>query len=593
MKTGTITSNKMILRRVFLNAFLVMCFLEIMHSAASLVDSYFMGNYIGTAGMAAMGYARPFFSFVDIICGPLGLGMQIVCSHYIGKAEVDRAQKTFSGAFTIGVLVSLVLMVIGLFTSRFIVNMYGTGEKVAEIIPLADSYLKGLFIGTPAMIAFGIMSPIVQLGNGKKVITLGIMTQVVVDAAGDALSIFVFHGGTFGLGLATSISYFASLIPIFIYFFRQESILRIQLSFSPLADMKEVMKAGMSKAIKRVCNTIKPMILNGLSLVLGTSLVLSVYSVTNMLRDLLISFSAGTAGAVILLGAMIYAQNDKNGLENLSKIAVRSIFFIAGIGVLCFIFARPIAGLFISDSEEALNMAAMSIRCVGVMIPFSTFNGIFISFMQISKRYKTVNILSYLNRLILIVVVSALFGVLFGVNGLWWALPASEIINTIICFLMAWKKNGRFPKSTIDLMCLNPDFGYQPEDYIEISVRSEEEVASLLESVKKFCKDHDIDQKRTIYTKIALEELALNVIEHGFTKSDLKSPLIHIWITYNDGELNLRFQDNCPSFNVMKYCSELKKEGSEKCIGLKLVSMISKEMRYVNTLDTNNLIITI
>ncbi len=85
LETGTITSNKVILRRVFFNAFFVMCFLEIMNSAASLIDSYFMGNYIGTVGMAAMGYARPFFSFVDIICGPLGLGMQLVCSHYIGK----------------------------------------------------------------------------------------------------------------------------------------------------------------------------------------------------------------------------------------------------------------------------------------------------------------------------------------------------------------------------------------------------------------------------------------------------------------------------------------------------------------------------
>ncbi|MCQ2530393.1 MAG: ATP-binding protein [Lachnospiraceae bacterium] len=593
METGTITNNKKIITRLFVNAFFVMCFLEIMNSAASLIDSYFMGNYIGTVGMAAMGYARPFFSFVDIICGPLGLGMQLVCSHYIGKAETDRAQKTFSGSFTLGILASLVIMVLGLLCSRFVVNMYGTGENVAGVIPLAESYLKGLFIGTPAMIAFGIMSPIAQLGNGKRVITFSILAQVVADVIGDALSVFVFHGGTFGLGLATAISYFASLIPILIYFSKENAILQLKFSFSPFADMKDVMNAGMSKAIKRVCNTIKPIILNGLSLVLGTSLALSVYSVTNQLRDLLISFSAGTAGAVVLIGAMLYSQYDKNGLECLAEIAMKTILFISGISVLCIIFARPIAGIFISDSEEVLNMAAMSIRCVGIMIPFSTFNGMFISFMQISKRYKAVNILSYLNRLILIVVISALFGVLFGINGLWLALPASEIVNAIICVFVVRHWTGKFPKSAFDLMCLDKNFGYRPEDYIEISVHSAEEVASLLDSVKVFCKDHGVDSKRTLYTQIALEELANNVIEHGFTKTKIKDPVIHIWITYIEGELSLRFQDNCPGFNVMKLCSELKKEGPERCVGLRLVSGISKEMRYINALNTNNLVITI
>ncbi len=593
METGTISSNKTILKRLFFNAFFVMCFLELMNSAASLIDSYFMGNYIGSAGMAAMGYARPFFSFIDIICGPLGLGMQLVCSHYIGKADVDRAQKTFSSSLTLGLGVSVVLTVLGLCTSRLIVSIYGTGETVAEVIPLAEAYLKGLFIGTPAMIAFGIMSPIVQLGNGKKLITISIAAQVVADVAGDALSVFAFGNGTFGLGLATALSYYAALIPLFIYFARKDTILKLRLSFLPFLDIKDVFDAGMSKAIKRVCNTVKPIVLNGLSLLLGTALALSVYSITNQLRDLLISFSAGTAGAVVLIGAMLYSQLDRDGLKCLSELAMKTLVIIAGIGVLCIIFARPIASFFISDSEEVLNMAAMSIRCVGIMIPFSTFNGMFISFMQITKKYKTVNILSYMNRLILIVAVSALFGGLFGINGLWWALPGSEIINTIICVLIVVHRNKKFPKSTVDLMCLDPEFGFDKENYIEISVKNASEVSPLLDSVKEFCEKHGVDSKRTLYTQIALEELTMNVLEHGFTKSKLKNPVIHIWVTYSEGNLNLRFQDNCPGFNVMTHCSELKKLGPERCIGLRLVSGLSKEMRYINALDTNNLVIII
>lgn len=593
MKTGTISSNKKMLKKLFINAFFVMCFLEIMHSAASIIDSFFMGNYIGSTGMAAMGFARPYFSFVDILCGPLGLGMQLMCSQYIGKTDFDHAQKVFSGALTIGLIVSMILAAFGILFSENIVAIYGTGENVAEVLPLAKSYISALFIGAPAIIIFGILSPIVQLGGGKKRISIGVLIQVIADVTGDVLSIFVFHGGIFGLGLATALSYYFALIPLVTYFFQENAILKLGFSFLSRSDLKDICNSGLSKSIKRVCNTIKPLILNGLSILLGTSLALSAYSITTQLRDLLISFSAGASGAVILIGALLYSQQDRDGLRCIASFAGKAIIYITALGAVCFVFAQPIAEFFITDSAVVIDMAVTSIRCVGIMIPFATFNGIFISCMQITRQFRMVNFLSYMNRLVLIVVTSAILGFFFGVNGLWWAIPASEIISTAISLYVVKVKTGRFPRSLSDLLCLKSDFGYKPEDYIEVSLNSVEEVSALLDSVSEFCKNHEIDSKRAFFTQIALEELAMNVITHGFAKSELKDPSIYVRITYDEGNIHLRFQDNCPSFNVMKYCAGLQKANPERNVGLRLVSKISKEMSYVNLLNTNNLVITI
>ncbi len=592
MKTGTLKSNREILSVLFRNAFIVTCLLELINSAASLTDSYFMGNYIGSLGMAAMGYARPFFSFVDIVCGPLGLGMQLICSHYIGRGETDYAQKTFSGCLTIGFALSALLTVWGVARSGSIAAMYGTGSNTAQVIPLAEEYLRGLFFGVPAMIAFGMLAPIVQLGNGKNIITVSILAQLVSDVVGDSLSTFVFDGGIFGLGAATAVSYYCAVVPLVFYFFRGDVILRLRLSLLPVSDLKKIADAGASKSIKRICNTIKPIILNALSLILGTSLALSVYSITNQVRDLLISFSAGITSAAVLIGALLYSQRDRDGLKTLSKIVFRAIDMISLLGVVCIVFARPIAGFFISDSQEVLEMAALSIRCVGIMIPFSTFNGVFISFMQITQRYRLVNILSYLNRLILIVGVSALMGFLFGTNGLWWALPVSEIIDAGIAVMLVKRRTGRFPREAADMLCLESDFGYDEGDYIELSVTGADELAELQDMVSSFCKDHGMDSRRTFFTCLALEELTMNVIEHGFPRCR-RTPVIHIWITFDNGEIRLRFQDNCPGFNVMKHCSELRGKSPENCVGLRLVSRISKDMNYVNSLETNNLMITI
>ena len=98
MKTGTITSNKAILKRLFVSAFFVVCVMELANSVASMIDSFFVGNYIGSMGMAAAGFSKPFFSFVGIISGLLGLGIQLLCSHYIGKGSLDNAQKALETA---------------------------------------------------------------------------------------------------------------------------------------------------------------------------------------------------------------------------------------------------------------------------------------------------------------------------------------------------------------------------------------------------------------------------------------------------------------------------------------------------------------
>lgn len=257
-----------------------------------------------------------------------------------------------------------------------------------------------------------------------------------------------------------------------------------------------------------------------------------------------------------------------------------------------YIGSLGIAGFFISDSEEALTMAARSIRCVGFMIPFSTFNGMFIAFQQIMQRYRLVNLLSFLNRLFLIVAVSALFGFLFGTDGLWLALPVSEMLNALVSLPVVKRLTGRFPRSAYDLMCLPEDFGYSTGDYIEVSISGTEDIFALQDAVKEFCDNHGTDAKRSFYAQLALEELAMNVIRHGFPKCR-RAPEIHVWILYSSGDINMRFQDNCPGFNVMKFCSELQQQSPEHCVGLRLVSRIAKDMSYVNSLGTNNLTITI
>lgn len=580
------------LKKLYTSVFVSFFMIELMNSTASLIDAYYIGNYVGSMGIAASGLARPFYSLVGILGGLFGLGMQLLCSDHIGKGKMEPAQKVFSGTLLTATALSVLLTLLGFFHPDSVTLLFGRAQATEEVAFLTEEYLKGLFIGAPAMVIFGVLSPIVQLGSGKKIIICSMVVQFVADVVGDALNVAVYHGGMFGFGTATALSYCSALIPLLLYFLKRDAIVKLRLSLLPLSDLRVIVRSGWSKALKRICSTLKPLILNRLSLLLGTSLALSAYSITGQVRDVLISYSAGTAGAAMLLGTLLYGQNDRDGLRILSDIAMKTVWLAAALGGVCILFAKTIAGIFIKDSAEVLNMAAFSIRCIGIMIPFSTMNGLNISFMQITKRFRLVNVLTYLNRLILIVLTTAVLGAVLGTDGLWWALPVSEILNVMITLLIVRHISGAFPRKAIDWLCLEPDFGFEEADYLELSVQNAEDVTSMLDSVKGFCAGHGIDSRRSFFTQLAFEELTMNVIKHGFPLCK-ETPIIHIWITYEKGDMKIRIQDNCPGFNVMRHCSELQKISRERCVGLRIVSSISKEMSYMNMLNTNNLIITI
>lgn len=584
-------SRKKILIRVFWGAFWVASLIELINSAASSIDYYYVGHYVGSLGIAAMSLVRPFFSFTGIIGGPLGLGLQLVCSSHIAKGETNRAQKVFNGVFALGLICSTIFAILGIIFTGSLITMYGTKNGVAEVLPFAKDYLRALFIGAPAIILYAVMTPTIQLVDGKKRVTASMIMHIIVAVTGDAVSVFIVKGGMFGIGLATSISYYVALIPYIHYLTRKDAIFGIKMTFMGFEDLKNVLNSGSSVAIKRVCNTLKPVILNILSLLLGTTLAVSAYGITSQVRDILISFSAGVAGSVVLLGAVLYAEKNRASLEYLAKVALTGIGVITGIGVLLIIFSHRVAAIFVTDSKEVLDMASLSIRCVGLMIPLSTFNGVYISFMQITKRFKVVNILSFLNRIVLLVATSAVMGVAFGINGLWWAFPVSELINLIICLFITWKINGRFPTTITDFLCLPEDFGYKRSSCIDFSPKSIQDIPGMLDAIKKFCALHGVDSKRAFFTELVTEELTTNVIQHGFAKCK-KKPLLAICLVFDNDTLYLRIEDNCPKFNVRDYCCELSNGDLAHGIGLKCVAKLAKDMQYMNALEINTISIT-
>ena len=92
-------------------------------------------------------------------------------------------------------------------------------------------------------------------------------------------------------------------------------------------------------------------------------------------------------------------------------------------------------------------------------------------------------------------------------------------------------------------MIIPENFGVSERERIDISVRTTEDVVTLSQRIHEFCLNRGIDERRAYYSALAMEEMAGNIVEHGFTK-DHKTHSIDVRVVHKEDNVILRIKDD-------------------------------------------------
>ena len=141
------------------------------------------------------------------------------------------------------------------------------------------------------------------------------------------------------------------------------------------------------------------------------------------------------------------------------------------------------------------------------------------------------------------------------------------------------------------LMMLPEDFGTAPDMTLDCSVCSMDEVIGISKTVMDFCKKRGVDQRRAGYAALCVEEMAANIVQHGFVRGKKQSLMIRVVIS--EGDLILRFRDSCKLFDIREKYESADQNDMTKNIGIRLVMKMAKDVMYINTLNLNTTIIKI
>lgn len=177
-------------------------------------DTLFVGRYIGTNGLAALGSVE-WLVFI-IISGAQGFtqGFSIDIAQNTGKKDKKALEEAIENSITVSILLSVFITIVGLLCGNGILRLLNTPS---DVIGLSWSYLRILILGMTITIFYNMFSGILRSYGNSVVPLKALILSSCVNIVLDFLFIYYFKLSVVGAAIATILAQLSSLIYCGIY----------------------------------------------------------------------------------------------------------------------------------------------------------------------------------------------------------------------------------------------------------------------------------------------------------------------------------------------------------------------------------------
>ena len=586
-------NNGQIISKLFRNSVVSIIAAAIATMIGIVIDGIVIGRFLGTTSMAAYGLVTPIINLTTVFSGILTTGAQINCAQHLGAGSVDKARRVFSMCMVITVAISVIIMAI-ILIFRNDISFFLGARNDPELLRDTSDYLLGVVFSFPCVLFLFEFNALMRLDGDANRVIVAVVVMTLMDIAGDLVNALVVHGGMLGMGLTTSMSYFAALVIMLLHFTKKDIIFKFSFKGLKFKHVIGIITTGSSTAVGSASAMLRNTVLNRIMIASAySSVAVAALGVVNTVINFTSSTMLGVAMTTAMIAGMILGERDRVAAEKLVKVTVKTSLVVSSIlAILLLSLADFIAGAFgSSDGAEMVALATRGLRFYALSNLFYGLNVAFINYTQGMKRMVISNIFCFLENFVFIVLPAlALFGIL-DTDAVWLSFFIGETLQLLSIFIFAAIRKRGFPYRAKDFLFLKEPFGVPENDLLDFSVTTAEEVVPASETVERFCTERGATAKESMMMALFVEELCNNIIKYGFADNKNHSIDIRV-IKLRDG-WTLRIRDNCIKFDPLEWARANETDDRTKNIGINMVSGMAKDIKYISTMDLNNLTVTI
>ena len=563
----------------------------------SLIDGIIIGQYLGENAVAAFGIVNPLLVILALIGAVLSIGARSKFVNLMGAGKTKEAQNVFSLACVLSAGIAAVTAIVVIAFSKPITVLLGASNNAALLLPKARAYMVGVAIGIPVKNLICVLQAFLPIDNDRRLPVIASFIMAVTNILLDLAVVFVFRGDTFEMGLVTSVSYAAALLIFMTHFSKKDTFLKLSFKNIVWNDAKELLAEGIPTGMHSIGHMLRGVFMNRLLAFVASSAAIAAYSVYGQTEALLVPLAAGIADTVSALAGVLMGEENHPMIKKLLSTSVRANFFLTlSLSVISWIFAPKLAACFIKGNSDAFKMSVRAIRAYSAGLTLHGLNLIYQDYMNGIGKTGLSAASGFLTECGFLVICAAVMVNQFGADGVWYAFPAAQILLLIYFAVTVVFESRRLAirrGGILNRIILLPDsFDAAEKDCMDCSIATMDEVSKLSKEVWHFCEEHGCDERRKYLMSLAIEEMAGNIIEHGFSK-DKKAHNIDVRVIHKDDDYIIRIRDDCLIFDPVNQLKLYSDEDITHHIGLRMIIGMAKDVRYTSVLKLNNLFIRV
>ena len=408
----------------------------------TMVDGFFVSNLIGTNALSAINLTAPVIQLVTAVSTMLATGGSAAVMKKMGEQKAKEAKEDFTFLILVNVIVGVVMCAAGYLAKDYI---FSGMSLSADVERYCVEYLSCYLVFTVPILLMNNFTLYMIASERGNLSLICSVAGGILNMALDYVLIVRFGMGISGTAIATGIGYSVTAVAGVFVFSKKKSLLHFK---KPVFRFKVLVSAaanGCSEMATALVTGIITMLFNWTMLTFagedGVAAVTIIMYVLMFASSLYTGYSYGAAPML----SYYYGEQNYTKLKKLVAVSLKVIAEISLVtAAVSFLLTRPLVSVFASPDNPVYDLAVTGNRICSAALLFIGFN-IFASGLFTALSNGVVSaVLAFSRSFVFMMITMIVLPFILGVNGIWLATPAAELMALSLSAFMFSKYRKRY-----------------------------------------------------------------------------------------------------------------------------------------------------
>ncbi len=404
-----------------------------------LVDTIFVGQWIGSTAIAAINVVLPVSFFIGALGMAIGIGGASIISRALGADNPKKALCSFGNQITLTLLLTTTLVVLGLIFVDTLIPAFGGKGAIFEP---AKIYYVIVVCGVPFLALCMMGNNVIRAEGKPKFAMIAMIIPSVTNLLMDYIFINLLDLGMHGAAWATTISYIMCFAYILWFFLSRNSELKINIQHLALdlSIVKEIGSLGFVTLSRQAVVSVTYLFMNNILFDLGGEASVTVYAIISRMLMFALFPVLGVTQGFLPIAGYNYGAGKYERVETTIRTAMR---YSIGLGIIVFAFImtfpQAITKVF-TDNTLVVANAPGAMRWVFAATPIVAIQLIGAAYFQAIGKAVPALLLTLTRQGFFFIPLIFILPPFFGEEGVWISFPVADILATIITAIYLHKE---------------------------------------------------------------------------------------------------------------------------------------------------------